>query len=84
MAQAQAEIEPEIVALAQRIQALPEAEKVKILARVMAAEGTKVGWDAIERLQRAMPPVADQAELDRLIVEEVRAVRRERRNGRDK
>lgn len=81
MAQVNAEIEA--VALAKRIQALPEPEKVKILARVMAAEGTKVGWDVIEQAQQAVPPTSDQAELDRLISEEVRAARRERRGGSD-
>ena len=40
--------------LAKRIQVLPEAEQVKILSRVMQAEGKKVAWTAVEAIQRRM------------------------------
>ena len=66
--------------LAKRIQVLPEAEQVKILSRVMQAEGRKVAWTAVEAIQRRMRKFnVDDEKLTREIVEAVRDVRRERR-----
>jgi transposase InsO family protein len=66
--------------LAKRIQVLPEAEQVKILSRVMQAEGKKVAWAAVEAIQRRMSKLnVDDEKLTREIVEAVREVRRERR-----
>jgi transposase InsO family protein len=66
--------------LAKRIQILPEAEQIKILSRVMLAEGRKVAWSEVEAIQRRMGkhPVDDER-LTREIVEAVREVRREPR-----
>ena len=66
--------------LVKRIQLLPEAEQIKILSRVMQAEGKKVAWTEVEAIQRRMGKLAvDDEKLTREIVEAVREVRRERR-----
>ncbi len=66
--------------LMRRIQVLPEAEQIKILSRVMLAEGKKVAWSQVEAVQRRMDKLAvDDEQLTRGIVEAVREVRRERR-----
>ncbi len=66
--------------LVKRIQILPEAEQIKILSRVMQAEGKKVAWSEVEAIQRRMGKLAvDDEKLTREIVEAVREVRRERR-----
>jgi transposase InsO family protein len=66
--------------LAKRIQVLPEAEQVKILSRVMQAEGKTVAWTAVEVIQRRMSKLnVNDEKLTREIVEAVREVRRERR-----
>jgi hypothetical protein len=65
--------------LAKRIQELPDAEQIKILSRVMRAEGKKVGWAEVERIQKRMGKLAvDEAKLTADIVDAVREVRRER------
>jgi transposase InsO family protein len=66
--------------LAKRIQISPEAEQIKILSRVMLAEGKKVAWSDVGAIQRRMRkhPVDDER-LTREIVEAVREVRREPR-----
>ena len=67
--------------LARRIQILPDAEQLKILSRVMQAEGKKVAWSEVEAIQRRMGKVAvDDEKLTREIVEAVREGRRERRS----
>ena len=66
--------------LAKRIQILPEAEQIKILSRVMLAEGRKVAWSEVEAIQRRMGKHAvDDGRLTREIVEAVREVRGEPR-----
>ena len=66
--------------LVKRIQILPDAEQIKILSRVMQAEGKKVAWTEVEAVQRRMGKLAvDDEKLTREIVEAVREVRRERR-----
>ena len=66
--------------LAKRIQVLPDAEQIKILVRVMKAEGKKVGWSAVEKIQQRMVKLkVDEEQLTRDIVESVREVRREQR-----
>jgi hypothetical protein len=66
--------------LAKRIQVLPDAEQVKILSRVMQAEGRKVPWSDVEAIQRRMGKLdVDDEKFTREIVEAVREVRRERR-----
>jgi transposase InsO family protein len=66
--------------LVKRIQILPDAEQIKILSRVMQAEGKKVAWTEVEAIQRRMGKLAvDDEKLTRGIVEAVREVRRERR-----
>jgi hypothetical protein len=75
MARVQAEVE----ALAMRIQALAGADRTKILAWVMLAEGKKVPWSTLQRVQRRVRQVGlDGDKLDRDIVEAVRDVRRDR------
>jgi hypothetical protein len=75
MARVQAEVE----ALAMRIQALADADRTKILAQVMLAEGKKVPWSTLQRVQRRVRQVGlDGDKLDRDIVEAVRDVRRDR------
>jgi transposase InsO family protein len=65
--------------LAKRIQILPDAEQIKILSRVMKAEGKKVSWSEVERIQQRMAKLkVDEDQLTRDIVESVREVRRER------
>lgn len=58
------------------IVALRNAEKIRLLSRLMDAEGTEVDWAMITRTQRQLP---DTAALRREINETVREVRRERR-----
>jgi hypothetical protein len=66
--------------LAKRIQVLPDAEQIKILVRVMKAEGKKVGWAAVEKIQQRMANLkVDEEQVTRDIVESVREVRREQR-----
>ena len=66
--------------LSKRIQVLPDAEQVKILSRVMQADGRKVPWSEVEAIQRRMGKLdVDHEKLTREIVEAVREVRRERR-----
>jgi hypothetical protein len=66
--------------LAKRIQILPDAEQIKLLSRVMEAEGKKVAWSEVEAIQRRMGNLAiDDEKLTLEIVESVREVRRERR-----
>lgn len=66
--------------LARRIQILPEADQIKILSRVMQAEGKKVAWSEVEAIQRRMGKFAvDDEKLTSEIVEAVREVRQERR-----
>jgi transposase InsO family protein len=66
--------------LVKRIQILPDAEQIKILSRVMQAEGKKVAWTEVEAIQRRMGKLAvNDEKLTREIVEAVREVRRERR-----
>ena len=66
--------------LVKRIQVLPDAEQIKILSRVMHAEGKKVGWSEVEGIQQRMGKLdADDERLTREIVEAVREVRRARR-----
>jgi hypothetical protein len=75
-----ARIQSEVQELARRIQALPDAQKAKILAQVMLAEGKDVPWSAIEDIQRRMRKLdLDPEKLDRDIVKTVREVRRDRR-----
>ena len=75
MARVQAEAE----ALAMRIQALADADRTKILAQVMLAEGKKVSWSALQRVQRRVRQVGlDGHKLDRDIVQAVRDVRSDR------
>jgi hypothetical protein len=65
---------------AKRIQVLPDAEQVKILSRVMKAEGRKVPWSEVEAIQRRMGKLdVDHEKLTREIVQAVREVRCERR-----
>jgi hypothetical protein len=66
--------------LVKRIQVLPDAEQIKILSRVMQAEGKKVGWTEVEGIQQRMGKLdVDDEQFTREIVEAVREVRRERR-----
>jgi hypothetical protein len=66
--------------LVKRIQVLPDAEQIKILSRVMHAEGKKVGWSEVEGIQQRMGKLdVDDERLTREIVEAVRDGRRERR-----
>ena len=58
------------------IVALRNADKIRLLSRLMDAEGTEVDWAMITRTQRQLP---DTAALRREINETVREVRRERR-----
>ena len=65
--------------LVKRIQILPDAEQIKILSRVMQAEGKKVACSKVEAIQRRMSNLAvDDEKLPREIVEAVREARRER------
>lgn len=74
-----AKIEAEIRALAERIQALADADRAKILAQVMRAEGKGVPWSAVQRVQGRVRSVGLRGEkVDRDIVDAVREVRRDR------
>jgi hypothetical protein len=69
----------EAQSLAKRIQDLPDAEQIKLLSRVMLAEGKKVGWSEVERIQKRMGKLAvDDERLTGEILEAVREVRGER------
>ena len=66
--------------LVKRIQVLPGVEQIKILSRVMQAEGKKVSWSEVEGIQQRMGKLeVDDGQLTREIVEAVREVRHERR-----
>ena len=74
-----AKVQAEIQALAARIQALADADRAKILAQVMQAEGKRVPWSAVQRVQRRVRPSGVRGEkLDSDIVDAVREVRRDR------
>jgi hypothetical protein len=74
-----ARVQGEVQALAERIQALADADRAKILAQVMLAEGKRVSWSAVQRVQGRLRKIGlDGARLDRDIVEAVRATRRDR------
>jgi len=74
-----ARVQAEVQALAERIQALADADRAKILAQVMVAEGRKVQWSAVQRIQSRVRKIGlDGAGLDRDVVEAVRATRRDR------
>jgi hypothetical protein len=74
-----ARVQAEIRALAERIQALADADRAKILAQVMQAEGKRVPWSAVQRVQSRVRPVGLRGEkLDSDIVDAVREVRRDR------
>ena len=74
-----ARVQAEVQALAERIQALADADRAKILAQVMLAEGKKVPWSSVQRVQTRMRKVGLEGDkLDRDIVEAVREVRRDR------
>jgi hypothetical protein len=69
----------EAQSLAKRIQDLPDNEQIKILSCVMRAEGKKVGWAEVVRIQKRVGKQAvDEAKLTEDIVDAVREVRRER------
>jgi hypothetical protein len=59
------------------IVALRNADKIRLLSRLMEAEGTEVDWAMITRTQRQLP---DTATLRREINVAVREVRRERKS----
>ena len=59
------------------IVALRNGDKIRLLSRLMEAEGTEVDWAMITRTQRQLP---DTAALRREINEAVREVRRERKS----
>ena len=59
------------------IVALRNADKIRLLSRLMEAEGTEVDWAMITRTQRQIP---DTATLRREINVAVREVRRERKS----
>jgi len=62
--------------LVDEIVALRNADKIRLLSRLMEAEGTEVDWAMIQRTQRQLP---DTAALRREINQTVREVRRERK-----
>jgi hypothetical protein len=62
--------------LVDEIVALRNADKIRLLSRLMEAEGTEVDWAMIKRTQRQL---SDTAALRREINETVREVRRERK-----
>lgn len=62
--------------LVDEIVTLRNADKIRLLSRLMEAEGTEVDWAMIKRTQRQLP---DTAALRREITETVREVRRERK-----
>ena len=65
--------------LADQIVSLGDAEKVKLLSRLMEAEGIKVDWSVVTRIQRNLP---DTPALWRSLNQTVREVRRARRAAR--
>lgn len=65
--------------LADQIVSLGDAEKVKLLSRLMEAEGIKVDWSVVTRIQRNLP---DTPALRRSLNQSVREVRRARRTAR--
>jgi hypothetical protein len=72
-----AKVQAEIQALAERIQALADADRAKILAQVMRAEGKRVS--AVQRVQGRVRSAGLRGEkVDRDIVDAVREVRRDR------
>jgi hypothetical protein len=74
-----ARVQAEVRELAERIQALADADRAKILAQVMLGEGKGVPWSALQRVQRRMRQVGvDGDKLDRDIIESVRDVRHDR------
>jgi hypothetical protein len=74
-----AKVQAEIRALAERIQALADADRAKILAQVMQAEGKRVPWSAVQRVQGRVRSVGLRGEkVDRDIVDTLREVRRDR------
>jgi len=74
-----ARVQAEIRALAERIQALADADRAKILAQVMQAEGKRVPWSAVQGVQSRVRSGGLRGEkLDRDIVDAVREVRRDR------
>lgn len=74
-----ARVQAEIQALAERIQALADADRAKIFAQVMQAEGKRVPWSAVQRVQGRVRSLGLRGEkLDRDIVGAVREVRRDR------
>ena len=74
-----AKVQAEIRALAERIQALADADRAKILAQVMQAEGKRVPWSAVQRVQSRVRSVGVRGEtLVSDIVDAVREIRRDR------
>jgi hypothetical protein len=74
-----ARIQAEVRALAERIQALADADRAKILAQVMQAEGKKVPWSSVRRVQSRVGRIGLRGDkLDRDVVGTVRQVRRDR------
>jgi hypothetical protein len=66
--------------LVKRIQVLPDAEQIKILSRVMQAEGKKVSWSKVEGIQQRMGKLdIDDEQLTGEIVEALPEVRHEHR-----
>jgi hypothetical protein len=59
------------------IVALRNADKIRLLSRLMEAEGTEVDWAMVTRTQRQLP---DTVALRRENNETVRDVRRERKS----
>ena len=62
--------------LVDEITSLTGGEKVKLLSRLMEAEGTRVDWSVVAGIQRRH---TDTPALRRQITSAVRAVRRQRR-----
>jgi hypothetical protein len=74
-----ARIQAEVRALAERIQALADADRAKILAQVMQAEGKKVPWSVVRWVQSRVRRIGLRGDkLDRDVVGTVRRVRRDR------
>ena len=74
-----ARIQAEVRALAERIQALADADRAKILAQVMQAEGKKVPWSSVRWVQSRVRRIGLRGDkLDRDVVGTVRQVRRDR------
>ena len=62
-----------------RIQALADADRAKILAQVMQAEGKRVPWSAVQGVQGRVRSLGLRGEkVDRDIVDAVREFRRDR------